>query len=183
MEQSLFYNLRNVLKEQKIVFCYSGYMTENILTAIGQTIRKKLEIEDADLTTTKRVFSIFVEQVQNVIRYSAEKIPEKIENEDELRYGLIAIGNDVSGIFVHCGNLILNEDVEKMKLRVSELEGKDKDGLKKLYKQKMHEGPEEESKGASLGLVEMARRAGKPMEFSFEQISDKHTFFCVRATV
>ena len=52
MEQSLFYNLRNVLKEQKIVFCYSGYMTENILTAIGQTIRKKLEIEDADLTTT-----------------------------------------------------------------------------------------------------------------------------------
>ena len=183
MEESIFYKLRNVLKEQKIVFCYSGYMTENILTAIGETIKKKLEIEDADLTTTKRVFSIFVEQVQNVIRYSAEKIPEKIHNTDELRYGLIAIGNDIEGIFVHCGNLILNEDVEKMKNRVSELEGKDKDELKKLYKKKMHAGPEEESKGASLGLVEMARRSGKPMEFSFEKINDNHTFFCVRATV
>ena len=183
MDHSLFYKLRNVLKDQKIVFCYSGYMTEKILTAIGETIKKKLEIEDADLTTTKRVFSIFVEQVQNVIRYSAEKIPEEIENEEELRYGLIAIGNNLEGIFVHCGNLILNEDVEKMKNRVSELTGKDKDELKKLYKQKMHEGPEEESKGASLGLVEMARRAGKPMEFSFERISEEHTFFCVRATV
>ena len=110
MEESIFYKLRNVLKEQKIVFCYSGYMTENILTAIGETIKKKLEIEDADLTTTKRVFSIFVEQVQNVIRYSAEKIPEKLHNKDELRYGLIAIGNDIEGIFVHCGNLILNEE-------------------------------------------------------------------------
>ena len=38
MEESIFYKLRNVLKEQKIVFCYSGYMTENILTAIGETI-------------------------------------------------------------------------------------------------------------------------------------------------
>ena len=47
----------------------------------------------------------------------------------------------------------------------------------------MYAGPEQESKGASLGLVEMARRAGKPMEFSFEKINDQHTFFCVRATV
>ena len=45
MEESIFYKLRNVLKEQKIVFCYSGYMTEKILTAIGETIKKKLEIE------------------------------------------------------------------------------------------------------------------------------------------
>ena len=77
----------------------------------------------------------------------------------------------------------LNEDVEKMKNRVGELEGKDKDELKKLYKKKMYAGPEQESKGASLGLVEMARRSGKPMEFSFEKINDNHTFFCVRATV
>jgi hypothetical protein len=183
MDQSAFYKLRNVLMEQNIVFCYSGYMTENILTALGETIKRKLEMEDADLTTTKRVFSIFVEQMQNVIRYSAEKITQKSENNNELRYGLIAIGNDVEGIIVHCGNLILNEDVEKMKVRVNELDGKDKDQLKKLYKQKMHDGPEKESKGASLGLVEMARRAGKPIEFDFEIINERHTFFSVKATV
>jgi len=183
MNQSVFYKLRNLLIDQEIVFCYSGYMTENILTALGETIKRKLEMEDAGLTTTKRVFSIFVEQMQNVIRYSAEKITEKFENDKELRYGLIAIGNDIEGIFVHCGNLILNDDVEKMKKRVNELDGKDKDQLKKLYKQKMHEGPEEESKGASLGLVEMARRAGKPMEFNFEIIDERYTFFCVKATV
>ena len=58
-----------------------------------------------------------------------------------------------------------------MKERVNQVEGKDKDKLKKLYKQKMMEGPEEGSKGARLGLVEMARRSGYPIEFAFEEIN------------
>ncbi|GIR33004.1 MAG: hypothetical protein CM15mP45_23000 [Deltaproteobacteria bacterium] len=40
----------------------------------------------------------------------------------------------------------------------------------------MMEGPEEGSKGASLGLVEMARRSGYPIEFAFEEINQEHTF-------
>jgi len=183
MRPKSFYDLRNVLQGQNIVFCYSGYVTEKILTAIGETIRQKLALEEADLTTTKRVFSIFVEGVQNVIRYSAERIPQETEGVHELRYGLVAIGNENGGTFVQCGNLILNEDVPAMKDRVGQLEGKDKDELKKLYKQKMLEGPEVHSKGASLGLVEMARRAGQPMEFAFEPINEQHTFFCMKATV
>ena len=47
----------------------------------------------------------------------------------------------------------------------------------------MMEGPEEGSKGASLGLVEMARRSGYPIEFAFEEINHEHTFFCIKAIV
>ena len=36
---------RKNLKEQDIMFCYSGYVTERILSAIGETIKKKLAIE------------------------------------------------------------------------------------------------------------------------------------------
>ena len=60
---------------------------------------------------------------------------------------------------------------------------RDKDELKKLYKQQMMEGPEEGSKGASLGFLEMARRAGYPLEFSFEEVSEEYTFFCINAII
>ena len=183
MDTKYFYNLQKSLKEQNIMFCYSGYVTERILSAIGETIKKKLAIEETELGKTKKVFSIFVEGVQNVIRYSAESLGPEDQDESEVRYGLVTIGQDPKGISVQCGNLIYNKDVQKMKERVNQVEGKDKDQLKKLYKQKMMEGPEEGSKGASLGLVEMARRSGYPIEFAFEEINQEHTFFCIKAIV
>ena len=183
MDTKYFYDLQKSLKEQNIMFCYSGYVTERILSAIGETIKKKLAIEETELGKTKKVFSIFVEGVQNVIRYSAESLGPEDQDESEVRYGLVTIGQDPKGISVQCGNLIYNKDVQKMKERVNQVEGKDKDQLKKLYKQKMMEGPEEGSKGASLGLVEMARRSGYPIEFAFEEINQEHTFFCIKAIV
>ena len=183
MDTKNFYDLQKSLKEQNIMFCYSGYVTERILSAIGETIKKKLAFEETELGKTKKVFSIFVEGVQNVIRYSAESLGPEDQDESEVRYGLVTIGQDPKGISVQCGNLIYNKDVQKMKERVNQVEGKDKDQLKKLYKQKMMEGPEEGSKGASLGLVEMARRSGYPIEFAFEEINQEHTFFCIKAIV
>ena len=183
MDIKHFYDLQKNLKEQDIMFCYSGYVTERILSAIGETIKKKLAIEETELGKTKKVFSIFVEGVQNVIRYSAESLEPEDQEESEVRYGLVTIGQDTKGISVQCGNLIFNKDVQRMKDRVSQVEGKDKDQLKKLYKEKMMEGPEEGSKGASLGLIEMARRSGSPIEFAFEEINHEHTFFYIKSIV
>ena len=103
--------------------------------------------------------------------------------ENSTRNGIVTIGNSPEGITVQCGNLIFNKDVARMRERVSLIEGQDKDELKKLYKKQMMEGPEEGSKGASLGFLEMARRAGHPLEFSFEEVSDEYTFFCINAII
>ena len=92
METKSFYELQKNLKEQNIMFCYSGYVTERILSAIGETIKKKLAIEETELGKTKKVFSIFVEGVQNVIRYSAESLGPEDQDDSEVRYGLVTIG-------------------------------------------------------------------------------------------
>ena len=84
------YQFRNYLRETGIIFCYSGYMTEDILVGIGSAIKKKLTMDEEDRQTAKAVFSVFVEQVQNVIRYSAEK--ETKDDMTELRYGVLKIG-------------------------------------------------------------------------------------------
>ena len=183
MDTKKFYELQNNLKNQNIIFCYSGYVSERILAAIGETLKIKLAIEETEMSKTKKIFSIFVEGVQNVIRYSAETLGEENDDLSEVRYGVFAISKDPKGISVQCGNLIYKKDVDKMKDRVSKVEGKDKDQLKKLYKEKMMEGPEEGSKGASLGLIEMARRSGSPIEFAFEEINHEHTFFCIKSIV
>jgi hypothetical protein len=59
----------------------------------------------------------------------------------------------------------------------------DRDELKAYYKEKLREPPEEESKGATIGLIEIARRASEPIEFDFLDIDESQAFFCLKAHI
>jgi hypothetical protein len=58
-----------------------------------------------------------------------------------------------------------------------------KDELKALYKEQLRAAPEEGSKGAGLGFMEIARRASKPIEFDFTEIDANYVFFALKATI
>ena len=176
------YDFRNVLRQQGIVFCYSGYITESVLTGIGEALKQKLMLESADKTTMRNIFAIFVEQMQNVIRYSAEREPNDNEDaETELRYGVINIGIDDHRFFVSCGNKILSKDVERLSTRLGEIRDMDDSELKSLYKQKLRAPTEATSKGAGVGFIEIARRSSDTIVFDFMEIDDDHSFFALKA--
>lgn len=176
------YDFRGYLQEQGIIFCYSGYMTEGVLTGIGNAIKRKLEIEDADKRTSKGLFSIFVEQVQNVIRYSAEGAPERAEDDAmELRYGVLTVGKMDDNYFVSCGNLIRNTDVERLSASLDHIKALDKEGLKNLYKETLRGETPKGSKGAGVGFIDIARRAEHGFEFDFAELDDEFSYFCLKA--
>ena len=176
------YEFRNYLQEKGIIFCYSGYITEDVLTGIGDAIKRKLEHEEADKRTTKGLFSIFVEQMQNVIRYSAEgeaEDPEKMMT--EIRYGVLTVGKDDEKYFVSCGNLIKQGDVERLRTSLDHIQHLDKDGLKALYKETLRAETPKGSKGAGVGFIDIARRAENGFKFDFTEVDDDHSYFCLGA--
>ncbi len=178
------YAFRGQLQEQGVVFCYSGYMTEEVLTGIGNAIKKMMELEETDRMVAKDIFSIFVEQVQNVIRYSAEHVPPKIiGQEKELRYGVLTVGYKDGRYFVSCGNLVRQEDVARLKSSLGHIKALDKDGLKALYKETLKGEAPKRSKGAGVGFVDIARRAVHGFEFDFSGVDDNYSYFCLTAYV
>ena len=66
-------DMRAMLHKHGVIFAYSGYVTEPVLSGVGEALKQKLTIDDANTKTLRSVFAIFVEQMQNIIRYSAEK--------------------------------------------------------------------------------------------------------------
>ena len=112
------FDIRLILRKQGIIFAYSGYVTEAVLSGVGEAIKQKLVIADADTKTLRGVFAVFVEQMQNMIRYSAEKaqssppLPSDAEALMEIRYGILTIGQENGDYVVHAGNLIQRSDVE-----------------------------------------------------------------------
>jgi hypothetical protein len=168
-----------------VIFAYSGYVTEQVLSGVGEAIKQKMTIEDANRKTMRSVFAVFVEQMQNIIRYSAEKIPpgETADSVMALRYGILTVGQEGAGYIVHAGNLIEHGDTGRLRDRLAALRAMSKDELKAAYKAQLKTGPDEFSKGAGIGFIEIARRASEPIDFDFTDVDSEHAFFALRACI
>src|SRR5580704_7803874 len=96
---------RAQLQQSGIIFAYCGYVTEPVLTGVGDALKQKLLIDEMDTKTARSVFAVFVEQMQNIIRYSAEK-DATISTEErsgvtlELRYGIVTISREADHFIV-----------------------------------------------------------------------------------
>lgn len=180
------FDLRALLQRQGIIFAYSGYMTETVLSGVGEAIKQKLTIDDADTKTLRSVFAVFVEQMQNIIRYSAELAAPSAAADSplwEIRYGILTIGQEGGEYVVQAGNLVARKDVDRLRARLSRIRDMNKEELRALHKEQLRAAPEEGSKGAGLGFMEIARRASKPIEFDFTDVDDDFAFFSLKASV
>lgn len=189
MLASQLMDMRAMLHSQGVIFAYSGYVTEPVLSGVGEALKQKLTIDDADTKTLRSVFAVFVEQMQNIIRYSAEKArsspPPAADDRAlrEIRYGILTIGKEGTDYVVCAGNLIERSDVERLRAKLTRIRDMSKDELKALYKEQLRAEPEQGSKGAGLGFMEIARRASKPIEFDFTDVDANHSFFALKATI
>ena len=183
MELSL-YDIYRDLKMKKIIFCYSGPIAQSSIEGIGSTLRRNLAMDDAGHGTVLSVFSIFIEQVQNVLNYSAERLGTQKDQEQEQRIGVVVIGREENDDYViYCGNQVYNVDIPRMQDQIELVIKLDKDQLKTLYKERRKMAAPPGNKGAGLGLIEMARKSGQPLEYVFIPIDEMVSFFSIKVVV
>lgn len=186
MDMQQMCDLKNIAKEQGIMFFYSGYFSQKILLSIGDALKQKMSADDVNSNTAKKLFSVFVEQVQNIIRYSTDRIEdgEVIQNkENELSYGIVVVGKEGEKYYTVCGNKVEREDVARLSENLEAISKMDKDELKKAYKEKLKEEPLESSKGAGIGFIEIARKATEPVVFGFKDTDDCKSYFFLKAYI
>ncbi len=174
------YDYKQGLKKDGIIFSFSGPMSHEIIEGIGSAIRVKIgEGADGDRNAALKVFAIFVEQVENVINYSVEKDHE----DSQLSFGIVVIGKKDDFFFISGGNKIHTDKVEKLKSNLDKLSNMNKDELKIYYKEKRKAAKEDDSKGAGIGFIEMARKSTQPIEYSFKNIDSKYSFFTIKISI
>jgi hypothetical protein len=185
-----YLKFRKELDDRGICFSYSGYLTEDILSGIGNALRTKMLIDQTEEKVSRAVFSAFVEQVQNVIRYSAETSQASSADEPKnegtqltLPYGLVAIGEYPDGQrFVTCCNMVHSGDTENLVAQLESIRGLDRKELGALMRQQLRAGPPEGSKGAGVGFIAIAREAHGQWDYDIvKNAKDNFDFFCFEA--
>lgn len=181
MEMNLL-DLQKLLQNNGVLISFSGRFTQAIIEELGEAVKKYLETEAISQNETYNVFSVFIEQTQNIKNYSFQKrglpLGDRIANS-----GIVAIGKSEDGYFVSAGNLVENKDIAVIVSKLNEILMHDKVGLKKLYKEQMKKEIPPGSTGAGLGLIDMARRASKPLSHSVVSLDDQISFFTLKVYV
>jgi hypothetical protein len=138
----------------------------------------RLEEEDVELNLRRRVFSILVEILENVGRYSPGKDPEE---EFGMPVAMIRLDDDVFTLTT--GNLIRNDNVEHFKSKLDLINENDKTGLKELFRTSLSGQTIKTESTGNMGLIDMARKSGSKLEYKFEQVNERYSYYTLTVKV
>ena len=123
--------LHTFMQNRKTLFCYSGPLTEDLLTTISNPVRHQLSDDETKETVAKRVFGVFIEQAQNIIRYSTQKTKSTGDS-----IGTIAISVADDGFLIEAVNKIDESKKDVLEATLVELSVADQKALRQMYKKR-----------------------------------------------
>ncbi len=168
------------MKKNNINLAYEGEITHQITKAFTSLTESNLMKEDDVNTVQKKVFHVMVECLQNISKH-AENRNSIVTSKDGR--GIFMISKDDAEYNVTTGNIINNDKISKLREILENINSLDQDGLKNLYKQQMREGRLSDRGGAGLGFIDIARKTGQKLIYSFLTINEKRSFFVLTSTI
>lgn len=183
MNLEMFKAFRQFVGEQGVLFYYNGYLSQPIVAAMGETLRSKLETEDGSSKLARKVFSAFIEMMQNIIHYADDDVAAG----EAVPYGNVAVGRVGERYYIVSGNAVANAHVERLRVKLDAIRAMSGDEIRAEYRRKLRTDEQDDnSKGAGLGFLTVARETSEPIEYLFEPFpgaANALSFFYLKATV
>lgn len=181
-QDSAFYDLA---QRRNVIFYHKGYFSHNIVASMGEVVRLQLEVAGVNGPTRRKLFSAFVELSQNIVHYSSDALQPDGQSGGAIREGAVCIRKEGERHLMLCVNPISTADVEHLRTKLEPLRNMSLEEIKQAYKVSLRAETPEESKGAGLGFLTMARDACAPLEFAFHPRADdpETTLFCLKAII
>jgi len=170
--------LNDQLKEHHISLAFQGIFSQDVLTLIGANLRSLPN----NKAISKKLFALVIEMAQNIHHYSAAKSFSKDHGRD-IGEGILAVGESEEHFVVCSGNFVGREDKQEIESRFGQINNMTEQELKEAYAVQRRKPQRADKPGASLGLIDMRRKSGHPLEFTFTEVSSKESFFILKATV
>lgn len=172
--------MRQSYMRDGVMLCFNGPISRSLLEEIGNALRNYLNSQNATPSASMDIFAIYIEMSQNIRHYTRER--GYVDDDAAATIVVSRKGDD--RYVISAGNMIEMEDAETLVSTIESLGQMDKPELKKAYKAQLRR-PRGESapSGAGLGLLDMARKASRPLEASVTPVEQGRGFFSLTATI
>jgi len=143
---------------------------------IGELIHKfKLQVPlmGIPIGIYKRILLIMIESLENIMKHSDH--PDNTKEETEVPSLTIKLLNNQ--FLIKSSNPVNISDIQVLRGKIDLLNSMDAQGLKQIYKETITDGVFSKTGGAGLGLIEIAKISGNPIQYEFKPINNQYALY------
>jgi len=176
-----FHDFNRTLDDEGCVLAYCGAMPQEVVVEMADMLQNILASEPEARNCARKVFKIFIESAQNILKYSQKR--EQLDNR-AVGSGLIAVLKGDGAFHAQSGNRVSRAQAERIKRILNNISSLNREELNSHFKETLKQRHVLERNGsAGLGLVQIARSASQPLEWEFVKLDDDSLFFILQATI
>ena len=153
---------------------FEGVLSFGTIEMLLSKLRSSGEFQEMRKPTKKRIYSIFVESIDNVFKYAARFPGKGLTSGKVPRVSVFRKKDDY---IVKVGNLVLNEDIGNIRFKLDRVNQLDNEALKSLYEEVINRESTISETGAGLGLITMAMRTEEDIKYNFSPVDTEYSFF------
>jgi hypothetical protein len=155
------------MSETEIFLNYRGHIDFTVIDLLLIKLKKSKNFETLNIPTGKRTYSIVVECLENIFRYSAFKA-----SNDPSKQPYISVRMQNENILITAGNPITESSRGSLIRRLDRLNNLDETALKTLHENIIDSKQQPGVNGAGLGLITMVLKSGNKIGYCFEPLTE-----------
>jgi hypothetical protein len=164
------------LSPVKTVFYYKGNVDSDVINNILDSVEEKMVAANEQSKLRKRVYNVLVESLQNLYHH-VDRVPVGFEDQLSEKFGLLAVEKVSDGYRIITGNFVRAENIEMLEEKIKRINKSSHEEIKELYKFILNHQRISAKGGGGLGLVDIARKTGNKLDYSFKEYDNQYSFF------
>lgn len=128
---------------------------------------------DTDKKSKRRLSFLISESFQNIVRHGDKSLHAKSGS-------LFGLRGDDEFVHIFSSNKVDSKAKEHLQNKLSEINSLSKDEIKAYYLKVLAGGEFSNKGGAGLGLIEMAKKSGRPLQLDFSPTEDEKWQFSMQ---
>ncbi len=159
-----------------VLMAFKGNISSELISNVLEVVESRMDDFSENSKIRKKVYNVLVESLQNLYHH-IEILPEKMRTEFDSKFGILVVSRVGDKYKISTGNFITQDKVDVLKNKIDKINSMGKEDLKDMYKFILNHQRLSEKGGGGLGLVDIARKTGNPLDYTFEKFDDAYYFF------
>ena len=173
MEQSLdfIYNHFRDIEKDDLEYVYRGEVTAHLVMNILELAKTNLAKADDTRKMRSRIYYVMGEGLQNITAH------QTVSDDSSDNSAIVVIYKKRHKYIIATGNLMNRDSEAALREKLETINHLDADGLKELSRETRTMFGFTPEGGASLGLIEMAKRSGNKLDYFIKPVDEAHSYF------
>jgi hypothetical protein len=159
-----------------VLMAFKGSISSELISNVLEVVESKMDELSEGSKIRKKVYNVLVETLQNLYHH-IEILPEEMQKQFDDKFGVLVVSRHADQYKISTGNFIGQDKVDVLRNKIDKINSMSREELKDMYKFILNHQRLSEKGGGGLGLVDIARKTGNDLKYTFEKYDDTYYFF------